>query len=164
MDFNPDTWGTVADWVGGLGTTAAFVATAFVFFRDAKVRRIAQARKIVYIAEATEFYSIASTAFRDTGDGLPTPIHEYILKNLSDEPIYGVRFIASGGPRKGRRLTAREVVLPGDAFTYEDELDYPPVVAFRDNSDVSWVRNIKGKIHPTSAPWLTQKDAAYTNL
>lgn len=27
MDFNPDTWGTVADWVAGLGTTAAFIVT-----------------------------------------------------------------------------------------------------------------------------------------
>jgi hypothetical protein len=48
MDFNPDTWGTVADWVGGTGTTLAFLATAYVVWRDAKVRREAQARKVAY--------------------------------------------------------------------------------------------------------------------
>lgn len=36
MDFNPDTRGTVADWVGGLGTIAAFLAPALVINRDAK--------------------------------------------------------------------------------------------------------------------------------
>jgi hypothetical protein len=48
MDLNPDTWGTFADWVGGIGTTLAFLATAAIIYRDSKVRREAQARKIAY--------------------------------------------------------------------------------------------------------------------
>lgn len=47
-DFNPGIWGTVADWVGGLGTTAAFVAAVIVIGKDANVRRLAQARKVAY--------------------------------------------------------------------------------------------------------------------
>jgi hypothetical protein len=42
------TWGTVGQWVGGIGTTLAFTATFYVIRRDAKVRRYAQARKIIF--------------------------------------------------------------------------------------------------------------------
>jgi hypothetical protein len=159
MDFNPDTWGTVADWVGGLGTTAAFLITAFVVYRDAKFRRLSQARKVVYVAEETEYMSVVTASFHDYETGPPPNLYKYILKNLSDEPIYGIRFISSGGPNKGHRLAAKDVVLPGEEFTHEDELAYPPIVAFRDNSDVGWVRNIKGKVHPVRTTWLTSQDA-----
>jgi hypothetical protein len=51
MVFNPDTWGTVADWVGGLGTTPAFLATAYGITCDVKVRRESQARKVAYYCQ-----------------------------------------------------------------------------------------------------------------
>jgi hypothetical protein len=62
MDFNPDTWGTVADWVGGLGTTAAFLAAVVVITKAAKVRKIAHARRVVFVSEDTEFMSITTAA------------------------------------------------------------------------------------------------------
>jgi uncharacterized protein YcfL len=148
MDFNPDTWGTVADWVGGLGTTAAFLITAFVVYRDAKVRKLAQARKIVYVSEETEYVSLVTASFHNYSTGPVPHLHRYTLKNLSDEPIYRVFFYAHDGLRKGQALDAKEVVLPGAEFSYEAEANEAPLACFRDNSDVGWVRNIKGKIHP----------------
>ncbi|WP_026536951.1 hypothetical protein [Arthrobacter sp. 9MFCol3.1] len=159
MDFNPGTWGTVADWVGGLGTTAAFIAAVVVIAKDAKVRRIAQARKVVYI-------TLEGSAFEKdeaTGQTRRRNTIRYVLKNLSDEPVYSVRFIVRSGPYRGLRLGAKDVVLPGEDFACKLEADDPPVAVFRDNSDVRWVRNIKGKIHPISSIWLTEKDAAYVD-
>lgn len=62
MDFNPNTWGTVAEWVGGLGTAAAFLITAFVVYRDAKVRRMAQVRKVVFTVETLDLAPITVKA------------------------------------------------------------------------------------------------------
>ncbi|WP_181405855.1 hypothetical protein [Pseudarthrobacter phenanthrenivorans] len=48
MDFDPDT--SAPSPIGfGLGTTAAFVAAVVVITKDAKVRKLAQARKVVYV-------------------------------------------------------------------------------------------------------------------
>jgi hypothetical protein len=45
---DPKVWGTVAQWVGSLGTTSAFFATFYVILKDAKVRRQAQASHVAY--------------------------------------------------------------------------------------------------------------------
>lgn len=129
MDFNPDTWGTVADWVGGVGTTAAFIAAVVVIAKDAKVRKIAQARKVVYVSEETEFSTYKSVLSGDTSTGSHTRIHRYILKNLSDEPIYRVFFYAHEGKKSGRALDSKDVILPGDEFAYEFEVDEPPLAS-----------------------------------
>lgn len=143
MELNPDIWGTYADWVGGVGTTLAFFAAVFVIAKDAKVRKIAQARKVAYVAEVR-------TVYRETdawGVTHPEEVTYYILKNLSDEPIYRCFFYAHNGRKAGRAIDSKDVVLPGDEFVYGLGIDEPPLACFRDNSDVGWVRNIKGKIH-----------------
>lgn len=149
MDFNPDTWGTVADWVGGVGTTAAFLATALVIYRDAKVRRLAQARKVVYTSEDTDTYSLATVAFHKDEDG-PTPsIRRYVLKNLSDEPIYTAIFYYQDRLKRPNFLSWQEIVLPGADFIHEsDETRHIPLVMFRDNSSVGWIRTLSGSVYP----------------
>jgi hypothetical protein len=146
MNFDPATWGTVADWVGGLGTSAAFVAAVVVIAKDAKVRKIAQARKVVYVAEIKTVYR---TVDKD-GYTRPEEITRYVLKNLSDEPIYRAFFMAHDGLKKGQPLDAKHTILPGEEFAIGDEfdVDHAPLVVFRDNSDVGWIRNIRGKVHP----------------
>ncbi|MDN4611459.1 hypothetical protein [Arthrobacter burdickii] len=143
--MNPDTWGTVADWVGGIGTTAAFVAAVVVMAKDAKVRKIAQARKVVYVAETTQLMAISVPGGPSYGGGTST---RYILKNLSDEPIYRVFFYAHAGSKAGTALDSTAVILPGDEFSYDFDIDEPPLACFRDNSNIGWIRNIKGKVHP----------------
>lgn len=83
MDFNPDTWGTVADRVGGLGTTAAFLITGFVVYRDAKVRKSAQAMQVANVVRKPDDFMNALFQGKDV------PV-DYILSNMSPEPIYDV--------------------------------------------------------------------------
>ncbi|BCW78311.1 hypothetical protein [Arthrobacter sp. NicSoilC5] len=145
MDFNPDTWGTVADWVGGLGTTAAFVATAIVINRDAKVRKLSQARKVVYITE--EFGIPASTdADGNVSFDMST---RYIVQNLSEEPIYDIRLYARHQDGSRRWLAAEyDILLPEKAFTLNAQFDEAPLVTFRDNSGARWIRDKGGRVLP----------------
>lgn len=148
MDLNPDTWGTYADWVGGLGTTAAFLITALVVYRDAKVRRLAQARKVVYTSERTDTYSLATYALHNEEDG-PTPsIRRHILKNLSDEPIYMAYFYYQDRQKRPQFLAKQNIVLPGAEFIYESDDAWLPLVFFRDNSGVGWIRTLGGSVYP----------------
>lgn len=147
MNFDPATWGTVADWVGGLGTTAAFVAAVVVIAKDAKVRRLAQARKVVYISEETDTYSLVSVALHDPDDPPARPIRRFILKNLSDEPIYKIYFFYEDRTKRLRYLSRCNVVLPGEEFVYESDDAHMPRVAFRDNSGNGWIRILAGKIY-----------------
>lgn len=134
MDFNPDTWGTVADWVGGLGTTAAFIAMAIVINRDAKARRMFQARKVVFLSEATQLK-------------VPTQGRnfqmKYTLQNHSDEPIYRVMFYTQQGYKDQDFVDAKIVLPPGALHTcahigYDND---PPIcVTFRDSSGLGWIR------------------------
>ncbi|WP_427117019.1 hypothetical protein [Pseudarthrobacter scleromae] len=146
MDLNPDTWGTVAEWVGGLGTTAAFLAAVVVIAKDAKVRKLAQARKVAYVTEKLTVYDHVRGATH------VRQVPKYVLKNLSDEPIYDVSFHADAGITAGQgpAIGEQDVVLPGEDFATKIELDEPPLAHFRDNSNVAWMRNIKGKVRPLS--------------
>lgn len=158
MNFDPSTWGTVADWVGGVGTTAAFIAAVVVIAKDAKVRKIAQARKVVYVAESIQLVPISIAGGASHSGGTST---RYILKNLSDEPIYRIFFYAHNGARTGNALDSTPVILPGEDYAYEFDVDEPPLACFRDNSDVGWIRNIKGKIHPFRGRPLERDSKAY---
>lgn len=130
MDFNPDTWGTVADWVGGLGTTAAFIAAVVVIAKDAKVRRLAQASKVIYYQEPAK-----GSRYDD-----PVPNHYlYIVKNLSSEPVYNPTYY---DPRTPGVSLGRfgQVLLPGEKLELGNT-EYArfdgPRVAFTDNS--GWI-------------------------
>lgn len=143
MDLNPDTWGTVADWVGGIGTTLAFLATAAVIYRDSKGRREAQARKIAY------YFSDVDRAPEDVrGKYTKWWIHE--VHNLSDEPIYRVQHHEiHGAILLPVQLRFREVLLPGQSFTMQEEY-YPSKsrrqVHFFDNSGRPWIRTLRGDL------------------
>ena len=143
MDLNPDTWGTVADWVGGTGTTLAFLAAAAVIYRDAKERRQSQARKIAYYFREVD---------RAPGDvrGKYTKWWMHEVHNLSDEPIYRVQHHEShGNMRLPVRLRFREVLLPGQSFTVQEER-FPSKsrreVRFLDNSGRAWTRTLRGDL------------------
>lgn len=139
MDFNPDTWGTVADWVGGLGTTAAFLATALVISRDAKVRRFAQARMVGF------YYQALRPEDRETDYAHPYALY---LKNLSDEPLYDVNFRIYKDGKYLAQYELRPVLLPGEVLktTYDGQPKLKEVAAnFRDNSGVDWMRTLDGR-------------------
>jgi hypothetical protein len=144
MDFNPDTSGTVADWVGGTGTTLAFLATAYVVRRDAKVRREAQARKVAYYLREVD-----RAPDEIVGKYTKWWIHE--IHNLSDEPIYRVKphEVNQRGVRIPIVRRFREVLLPGQSFTIQEAF-YPSPgrreIQFLDNSGRPWIRTLKGDL------------------
>lgn len=73
MDLAPDT--SAPSLIRfGLGITAAF-AVVVVIARDAKVRKLAQTRKVDYVAELTDTHSLAS------GHGFPRPTTCQLFKD-----------------------------------------------------------------------------------
>jgi hypothetical protein len=132
---DPATWGTVGQWVGGVGTTLAFGATFYVIRRDAKVRRYAQARKIV-------FYDTYDTDVRY--DELNEKHYfDCIVKNLSDEPIYDVALIDI--PDNDDLAL---ILLPQEALTYTQITGFPSSISlyFRDNAGLYWSRSSSGNL------------------
>lgn len=165
MDFNPDTWGTVADWVGGTGTTLAFLATAYAITRDAKVRREAQARKVAYY-----FREVDRAPEELQGRYTKWWIHE--VHNLSDKPIYRIQLheIIRRGYRAPMYERFNELLLPGQSFSIP-EPRYPSKsrreMQFLDNSGRIWIRTLRGDLkearpivdwwHETYGVWRGRK-------
>lgn len=150
MDFNPDTWGTVADWVGGLGTTAAFLITGFVVYRDAKLRRSAQARQVAYYVRRPKDYLFDRLSGRDVQE-------DYFVSNMSPEPIYDVIWYYKSDENSLGLLDHKGVLLPSQEHPFpeiEHSLDEPPLICFRDNSGNLWIRSVAGYFHPAKQKWM----------
>lgn len=143
MEFNPNTWGTVSSWVSGGATALAFATTTWVLYRDAKVRRECQARKVAYHFQEVN---------REPSEvrGKYTKWWDLEVHNLSDEPIYRIQHhhrVAS--MRIPMHLRFHEVLLPGQNWTVRRER-YPSKsrfdIQFVDNSGRIWVRTLKGDL------------------
>jgi hypothetical protein len=132
-------WGDVPEWVGGLGTTAAFTATFFVIRRDANERQREQARKIVFYQAEMSPGTAPSQLARIAQSS--KEIWTYELHNLSDEPIYSVNFQGLHG-----QLEIVPILLPGEHHHGSPSLDPYVTVTFTDNSGGSWERNMFGKL------------------
>lgn len=150
MEFNPDTWGTVAEWVGGLGTTAAFLITGLVVYRDAKLRRSAQARQVAYYVRRPKDYLF------DSLSGKLVRL-EYFVSNMSPEPIYDVIQYYKSNDGSPDIIDHKEVLLPSQEHQFPD-YDYligdpPPLISFRDNSGKVWIRSVLGYFHAASPNW-----------
>lgn len=148
-EFPPGEWGTYGQWASAIITGLAFGATFYVILRDAKVRKIAQARKVLYVSVE----KLVANDDEVTGHTNMRMSPRYVLRNLSDEPLYRAFFYAHDGLKAGKALDSRAVILPGEEFMYDFDIDEPPLACFRDNSDVGWIRNIKGKVHPHRRGW-----------
>ncbi|MEV7572632.1 hypothetical protein AB0P28_05955 [Pseudarthrobacter sp. NPDC089323] len=158
MDFNPDTWGTVADWVGGLGTTAAFLVTGFVVYRDAKERRSAQARQVAYFLRRPTNFIYKSLK----GEEVRV---EFFVSNMSPEPIYDVVHYHHLDTALGI-LDYKDVILPQETHALANQgyippevvelKGSPPLLRFRDNSGHVWIRSVSGYVHPAGKKWTNQ--------
>lgn len=150
MDFNPDTWGTVADWVGGLGTTAAFLITGFVVYRDAKVRRSSQARQVAYYLRRPKDYLF---------NRLSVEV-DYFISNMSQEPIYDVMHYYKSDDDSLGILDYKDVLLPNQEYQFPEVqhmLSDPPLISFRDNSGNLWIRSASGYVHPARKKWMSER-------
>ncbi|WP_285250229.1 hypothetical protein [Pseudarthrobacter sp. fls2-241-R2A-168] len=139
MDFNPDTWGTVADWVGGLGTAAAFAITAFVIGGDIKRRRRDQASRISYYVQIADPASL-----RDN----PRDDYIYSVHNYSDNAIYSV-FLYHPVNIEDRKMKSDVALLPGDEWTIRTgDWNHAnmPCLAFRDADGNRWNKDKSGKL------------------
>jgi hypothetical protein len=139
MDFNPDTWGTIADWVGGLGTAAAFGITAFVIGGDVQRRRRDKASRVSYYFELVEPASLRDNPRND---------YRYHVHNYSDNSIYSV-FLYHSVNIEDRKMKVETVLLPGDEWTIRTgDWDYAnmPRLAFRDAHGKRWNKDKSGKL------------------
>lgn len=150
MDFNPNTWGSVADWVGGVGTTAAFAAAVFVIGKDARVRKTAQAQQVAYFLHRPKGFSYIT---HDEGDA------DYFVTNMSPEPIYDVVQYYRTENSLGI-LHYKDVLLPQQEFEFP-QADYtriaPPLICFRDNSGNIWIRSVSGYVHAAGKKWMAHR-------
>jgi hypothetical protein len=136
---DPATWGTVGQWVGGIGTILAFTATFYVIRRDAEVRRYTQARKIIF------YYDWVPSEKKPTEGGQGHQ-RDHIVRNLSDEPIYSVMFF---DVTTGEILKWSPILLPDEpAITYREELDEGHIIClrFNDNSGKEWDHGGNGRV------------------
>lgn len=79
--LNPAVWGTVAAWVGAVGSSAAFLLAAQVYRRDSKLHRYEQAIMVRF--EETSAPAVAIAAMNP--ENLVLEVH-----NTSDRAIYSV--------------------------------------------------------------------------
>lgn len=139
--FDSSVWGTVGDWVTGLGTVSAFGATFYVIRRDAKERRRSQAKK-------TSLYVITRQRAPEEVEGKHKVWYDLTFKNLSEEPVYDVYFMMVEGKRLIDSLGYEEIVLPGEIrerrYHYSNVTFGGVDVIFRDNSGKNWRRNVRG--------------------
>jgi hypothetical protein len=158
MSFDPSIWGTVADWVGGIGTSLAFVATFVVILRDARVRRYTQSRKVVYVVETTKPIPLPGSGHEDIALDEQT---RFVVKNLSDEPVYDVlHYLHSSRNHRRELLALKTVLLPGEETAYESDkysVSEGPRVTFRDNSGWFWNRSIDGHLRPGTGIWMYRR-------
>ncbi|MDQ0672960.1 hypothetical protein QFZ36_000521 [Pseudarthrobacter siccitolerans] len=132
MDFNPDTWGTVGQWASAVITGSAFFATFYVIRRDARVRLLAQARKVAYYrSQRGRFWN-------------------HTVHNLSDEPIFDVQLHVVVKGRSRELIAEKEILIPQEKLSptewFADSID----AEFRDNSGHWWRRTVNGKLHEVS--------------
>ena len=88
------------------------IAAIVVIAKDAKVRKIAQARRVVYVAETRQLMAIAVAGGPSYGGGTST---RYILRT-SDEPIYRVFLYAHAGAKDGKSLDSTPITLPSKEY------------------------------------------------
>jgi hypothetical protein len=143
IHFTSAVWGTVGQWVSAVGTTLAFTATFYVIRRDAKVRRRSQARKVALYMERLP-------RAPEEVEGKHKTWYDLTVQNLSDEPIYDVRFHMVSGKRLIDTLGGGNVLLPGGTRAHRQ--GYSSIVfggvdlLFRDNSGYHWRRNVQGHL------------------
>lgn len=147
MDFNPDTWGTVADWVGGLGTTAAFGVAASVVALDLRQRKRAQAEAISYHYQIADFTDLVVDDYR------------YQVRNDSGLPIHGIRLFDKADPQT--RVSPSGPLLPGEIWTHRtttwDRFTMPSL-AFVDSAGRKWTKDVGGRRLREGWPWQTKKE------
>jgi hypothetical protein len=111
--YDATVWGTAAQWVSGLGGTAAFLATSYVIWRDARLRRTAQLRKITFYERPVDEGIVAT------------------LVNRSDEAIYRVCL-------RNRDLAEwKSALLPGEPLEIRMDTDGASAI-FTDASGTIW--------------------------
>lgn len=139
LNFNPDIWGTVADWVGGVGTAAAFGITAFVIWGDVRRRQRDQANRVSYYFEIVD-----PASMRDN----PRNDYLYHVHNYSDNTIYSVSLYHPVN-LEDRFIKSDTVLLPGEEWALRlDKWDYAnmPKLAFRDADGTRWNKDKSGKL------------------
>lgn len=172
----PETSGSWADWVAGLATV---VAVLFAFVQLAAVRRSARRDQAERDAAARRLQASLIAAWTDRMGvpvqedvemfrQLPSPPDDFDairwiavvrIRNVSDAPVYELRYAASAGVR-GTAVgylavlpptSTAEVLVPFPAPPRSDWIG--PAVAFKDAHGRGWWRQENGELiegEPTS--------------
>lgn len=139
-------WGTVGQWLGSVGTTCAFLATFYVIRRDAKIRRRTQAAKVAFYHVTPD----GRTILREGEEAsFSTDWPEYVLLNLSDEPIYGIQLTNSSPDGRVIERDTYPLLLPGEDIRNRrgwSRNNIPTRAAFTDNSGRRWYKYPDGRL------------------
>ena len=144
INFPPHVWGTVGQWVSAIGTSSAFLATFYVIRRDANERRRSQAKKVAV-------FVVRTPRAPDEIKGKHRTWYDVTVKNLSEEPIYDVKFVlVDDGGHLVDGVGSYDVLLPDESEMHRSPYStvlYGVVdVVFRDNGGHIWRRSVQGHL------------------
>jgi hypothetical protein len=134
-------WGSVPDWLAGLGTILAFILAFTVLRRELRAIRVHEARLV----------SVWSTYIGSVEDTSKSYAFELFVRNGGTEPVYSVRIRI-----RGTEMLSYDV-LPPDATeksTISLEMRERPLlsVQFLDVQGQLWERGPQGRLKPVGQP------------
>lgn len=155
VQFDPDEWGTVAEWVAAIGTAGAFAATVLLLRTEARARRAAEAYRRSEQARLVAAWPTSVTEAQPENeygnaveDGVTVAWH-----NRSEEPVSDVVIVIDGQPEDHL-----EVLPPG--ITGGRSYRTPPATSARwpsieihfiDAAGQLWRRDAAGRLILTPA-------------
>jgi hypothetical protein len=160
--FCPDAvaWGTVGEWVSGIGALAAVLFSVVIYMRERRDKLSAQAalqtredqdRELARTRQARQVFVWRQPAierYRDQGSDDGVNMH-----NGSDLPVFDVLLLGYSS-RNGRAALEPEgdfqdMILPNDGFTSWSSgapLQDHVLVIFRDANGARWARDAQGNL------------------
>jgi hypothetical protein len=151
-------WGTVPDWVAAFGTLAAFFVALRLLAKELTARR--EQEEDSRREQARRIAIWARTLWTQAG----ATSYSLVMRNGSEEPVYGVSFIMEHADEAGMQVRAehKDVLPPGEHEEQPLTVGYPPgpvTLTFTDAQGRVWTRFPDGRlIEPRREPAPSVKD------
>ncbi|GAA1885670.1 hypothetical protein [Lapillicoccus jejuensis] len=171
MAYDPNTWGSIAEWASGAGTVGALGVAVNSYRKDVDDRRRSQAKLVALVGLKAD-----SQPVDPSFEFLPEYFFEepftYTLHNLSNQPIYAVRFarysdegqlsIIDNGYVDGPRRVG--TLMPAESTQIRVEPLHAMflLVLYRDNAGHTWLRDPSGKLEQLTRTrqWIADHEFA----
>jgi hypothetical protein len=157
VQFDPDEWGTVAEWISGLGTIGALLLTFFLLRHELQQAR--EDRKQAAEREAErqtdQAGRVAAWARQDTFPNRPPEI-TVLVRNASASPVYNVLVEVSEslGDAQASHFwhpvppgeTVSERLIPAEWAHIANLGEVNTQLRFTDSQGRHWLRNWYGEL------------------